>query len=67
MGQGKIVYIAPYGDEYDPSCPKRVNCFSMVPCCCHETFTIAGVNIKELKKIENALAHGFVNHWLDFV
>ena len=24
MGQGKIVYIVPYGDVYDPSCPKRV-------------------------------------------
>ena len=24
MGQGKIVYIVPYGDVYDPSRPKRV-------------------------------------------
>ena len=24
MGQGKIVYILPYGDVYDPSSPKRV-------------------------------------------
>ena len=25
MVQGKIVYIVPYGDVYDPSRPKRVN------------------------------------------
>ena len=24
MGQGKSVYILPYGDVYDPSRPKRV-------------------------------------------
>ena len=24
MGQGKIVYIVPYGDVYNPSRPKRV-------------------------------------------
>ena len=24
MGQGKIVYIVPYGDVYDASRPKRV-------------------------------------------
>ena len=24
MGQGKIVYILPYGDVYDPSRPKGV-------------------------------------------
>ena len=40
MGQGKIVYIVPYGDVYDPS----------LPCCCHETFAITGVKIKALKK-----------------
>ena len=58
MGQGKIVYIVPYGDLYDPS----------LPCCCHETFTITGVKIKPLKKkIENGLEHSFVNHWLNFV
>ena len=31
MGQGKIVYIVPHGDVYDPS----------LPCCCHEMFTIS--------------------------
>ena len=44
MGQGKIVYIVPYGDVYDLS----------LPCCCHETFTITGVKIKALKKLKMA-------------
>ena len=45
MGQGKIVYIVPYaayGDVYD----------LILPCCCHETFTITGV--KMLKKLKMA-------------
>ena len=50
MGQGKIVYIVPYGDVYDPS----------LRCCCHETFTITSVNIKAMKKIENGLEQGFL-------
>ena len=67
MGQEKIVYIVPYGDVYDPSCPKRVKKISSLPCCCHETFKITGVKIKAYKKTENDLEHGFDNHWLNFI
>ena len=70
MGQEKIVYIVPYGDVYNPSRPKRVKKFivsPVYPVAAMKTFTITGVDIKALKKIENGLEHGFVNHWLNFV